>query len=79
MPRVSLYIDEKTLKRIEIAAKTEGLSLSRYVSTKLRASLDDQWPEHYEELFGAIKDDTFERYSIDTPDSQREKAEDSKP
>lgn len=59
MPQVSLYIDEETLKRIEVAAKTERLSLSKYVSRKLRASLEDRWPEHFDELFGAIDDKSF--------------------
>lgn len=59
MPQVSLYIDEATLKRIEVAAKTERLSLSKYVSLKLRASLEDRWPDRFDELFGAISDDSF--------------------
>lgn len=72
MPQVSLYIDESTLKRIELAAKTERLSLSKYVSQKLRASLDDQWPEHYHELFGAISDATFRVDPVRGDDAPRE-------
>ena len=72
MPQVSLYIDEATLKRIEVAAKTERLSLSKYVSRKLRASLEDQWPEHFDELFGAITDNTFGVDPIVEPDVRRE-------
>ena len=63
MPWVSLHIDEETLKRIGIAAKTEGLSLSKYVSRKLRASLEDRWPDHFDELFGAIRDPSFRFHS----------------
>ena len=72
MPQVSLYIDDATLRRIEIAAKTERLSLSKYVSMKLRKSLEDEWPEHYGELFGSIQDETFRVDPLTTPDVQRE-------
>ena len=71
MPRVSLYIDEATLRRIEIAAKTENLSLSKYVSTKLRTTLDDRWPEHYEDLFGAITDPSFSVEGLSVADADR--------
>lgn len=72
MPQVSLYIDERTLKRIEVAAETEKLSLSKYVSTKLRKTLDDEWPEHYDELFGAAQDATFVIDRTTVPDAERE-------
>ena len=72
MPQVSLYIDEATLKRIEIAAKTEKLSLSKYVSRKLQASLADQWPEHFGELFGAITDKSLSRQPVSSADVPRE-------
>lgn len=35
MPQLSLYIDEKTLKKIETGAKMEHLSISKYVVRKL--------------------------------------------
>ena len=72
MPQLSLYIDENTLRRIETAAKTEKLSLSKYVSMKLRKSLADEWPEHYDELFGAIDDDSFGVEIQTAADVQRE-------
>ncbi len=72
MPQVSLYIDEITLRRIETAAKTEKLSLSKYVSMKLRRSLADEWPDHYDELFGAIEDDSFVVDAPASPDIHRE-------
>ena len=72
MPQVSLYIDEATLKRIAIAAKTEKLSLSKYVSRKLQASVEDQWPEHFGDLFGAITDNSFSRQPVAASDVPRE-------
>lgn len=72
MPQISLYIDEPTLRRIEVAAETEKLSLSKYVSTKLRKSLEDEWPECYDELFGAVEDATLVIDPPPAPDGERE-------
>jgi len=59
MPQISLYVDEKTLQQIENAAKSEKKSISKWVSSKLKSSLQNRWPEGYFNLFGGIKDDTF--------------------
>ena len=62
MPQLSLYIDEETLKKISLAAKIENLSISKFVVKKLNESIHDSWPEKYDELFGSITDETFERH-----------------
>lgn len=72
MPQVSLYFDEATLRRVERAAHTANLSVSRYVATKIRSSLDDEWPEGYADLFGAIEDPTFVTEPVQVPDVPRE-------
>ena len=59
MPQLSLYIDEKTLKRISLAAKIENLSISKFVVQKLNEAMHDRWPENYNRLFGSIVDDSF--------------------
>ena len=59
MPQLSLYIDSATLKKLEIAAKIEQLSISKFAVKKLNESLNTKWPENYVSLYGAIKDDTF--------------------
>ena len=59
MPQLSLYIDELTLKKIELAAKIENVSISKFVTKKLNESLHDSWPDNFESLFGSIQDDTF--------------------
>lgn len=59
MPQLSLYIDEKTLKKISLAAKIENLSLSKFVVKKLNESIHDSWPENYGNLFGSISDESF--------------------
>jgi hypothetical protein len=59
MPQLSLYIDEETLAKIEVAAKINNTSISKWVSDKLKESLANSWPENYQSLFGAIDDDSF--------------------
>ena len=59
MPQLSLYIDKTTLQKIETAAKLEHLSISKYVVKKLNESMFKAWPERYEDLYGAIDDESF--------------------
>ncbi len=59
MPQLSLYIDSLTLKKLEIAAKIEQLSISKFAVKKLNESLNAEWPDNYGELYGAIKDNSF--------------------
>jgi len=61
MPQISLYIDEPTLKKIETAARKQRLSISKWVAQQLRARIDPVYPIHYEDLFGSISDDSFQR------------------
>jgi hypothetical protein len=60
MPQLSLYIDENTLKKIELAAKIEKTSISKLVVKKLNESFKDKWPENFEKLFGSVTDKTFD-------------------
>ncbi len=66
MPQLSLYIDEKTLQKLKVAAEIERLSISRYAAKKLNEMLGEQWPEHYSELFGSIHDETYTAPETDT-------------
>lgn len=63
MPQLSLYFDEPTLKLLEKAAKTDNLSVSKWVKNKVLRSLEDEWPENYFALFGAIDDTSLKRPS----------------
>jgi hypothetical protein len=75
MPQLSLYIDKNTLRQLEIAAKFEHLSISKYAVKKLNESMHGKWPDYYENLYGAIDDDTFNVKKITdfSNDSAREK------
>lgn len=63
MPQISLYIDEKTLKKIESAAHREHLSLSKWVAEQIKAKVDPVYPVNYESLYGSINDGTFAKPS----------------
>ncbi len=59
MPQISLYIDEKTLQKVESAAKRQQVSISKWVAEQLRAKVDPIYPVNFEGLYGSIDDDTF--------------------
>jgi len=61
MAQISIYIDDSTLKQIEIAAEKEHDSISKWVKKRLVTSLKTAWPKDYFDLFGALKDDSFKR------------------
>ena len=61
MAQISIYIDDSTLKQIEIAAGKDHDSISKWVKKRLVSSLKTAWPKDYFDLFGALKDDSFKR------------------
>jgi hypothetical protein len=61
MPQLSLYLDKETLKKIEIAAKKEKVSISQWVKGKIQNSFEKKWPDHFFELYGSIDDVSFEK------------------
>ncbi len=66
MPQISLYIDEQTLKKVEMAARKQHVSISKWVSQHLKAKLAPEYPPDYKNLFGCIPKDALRR--PDTPD-----------
>jgi len=61
MSQLSLYIDDDTLRELEMRAKMAKLSISKYVVTVLKANMVNNWPNGYWDLFGSISDQSFER------------------
>ena len=59
MPQISLYIDEKTLKKVENAAKWQHTSISKWVAEQIRSRVEPAYPIEFEALFGSITDATF--------------------
>ncbi|XDD46093.1 toxin-antitoxin system, antitoxin component [Leptospira sp. WS39.C2] len=61
MPQLSLYLDQDTLKKIELAAKKEKVSISQWVKGKLQSSFEKKWPDNFFQLYGSIEDDSFNK------------------
>ncbi len=61
MPQISLYIDEKTLRKIENAALRQNVSISKWVAEQIRSKVDPVYPLNFEKLVGSIDDESFIR------------------
>ncbi len=60
MSQLTIYLDEKSGKLIEKAARREKVSLSRWAREKLLlAAGAPEWPENYGDLLGCIGDTSF--------------------
>ncbi|MBP7280211.1 MAG: toxin-antitoxin system, antitoxin component [Leptospiraceae bacterium] len=60
MPQLSLYVNNSILKKVELAAKRENISISQWVRVKIEKSIEKNWSENYFSLFGSIEDETFQ-------------------
>ena len=56
MAQVTIYISKELEKKISRYAKKEKLSISRWISTRLERSLENEWPSEYFSLFGSVSD-----------------------
>jgi len=70
MPQVSLYVDQETLEKIEELARKSHTSISKWVGNNIRRIIQDDYPEDFFELFGAVRDDSFKR--PDQPSSNQD-------
>ena len=61
MAQITIYMDEKTLKKVEVAARKEHDSVSKWIKKRIIKDLESTWPPKFFELFGALKDETFVR------------------
>jgi len=65
MAQLTLYVDEKMLKKIELESKKEKLSVSRWVAQKLGLILNRSWPADFLATAGALKGKGLKRPSQD--------------
>jgi len=74
MPQISLYIDEKTLKKVEGAAARQHVSISKWVADQIRSKVDPVYPADFESLFGSLSEDDLKRPEVvsGAHDSRRE-------
>ena len=61
MAQISIYIDDHTLKLIEIAAEKEHVPISKLAKKCLVSSLNTVWPKDYFDLWGTLTDASFKR------------------
>jgi hypothetical protein len=59
MAQVSLYLERAVFERVELAAQSDNLSISKYVANILKEHFEQDWPLGYSALFGSVTDDTF--------------------
>jgi len=56
MSRVTLYLDEETRQLLVDAARTEGVSRSRWVARLIREKAQPTWPDSWQSCLGAFAD-----------------------
>lgn len=56
MAQVTLYLDEETAAKLKTAARTSGLSQSKWVAKVIREKVADEWPSQIAALAGAWPD-----------------------
>lgn len=61
MAQLTLYLDDDTRKRVEVAASREQVSVSRWVKDRLQRALDGEWPPGYFKLLGSLSKSDLER------------------
>jgi len=56
MGQVTIYLDEQTEKKARAAARSEGVSLSKWVAKRIDRTARSEWPAFVRELAGAWPD-----------------------
>jgi len=72
MPQISLYLEEEIHREIEMRARLNNTSVSKFVATTLKAFFSQDWPRGFQNTFGSITDESFARHdppdwALDTP------------
>lgn len=61
MAQITIYMDDQTLGKIELAARRAHESISKWVKKHLVGVLESNWPAGYFDLFGSLANEVFER------------------
>lgn len=74
MGRVTIYLDEYTEKRAKKAARSKGVSLSKWIASVLRPKAVTAWPKEVLDLEGPWPDfpEIHELRRGALPDAQRD-------
>ena len=68
MAQLTVYIDDETRQRIEVAARQAETSVSQWVKERLSTALDTEWPKGYFDLFGSLRRVDFESPPVPRPE-----------
>jgi hypothetical protein len=67
MSHITLYLDRETERFVRTAARRSRLSVSRWISSTVRRTAKETWPESVRRLSGAWRDfPTAEQLRADT-------------
>jgi hypothetical protein len=61
MSQLTVYMDPEIMKKIERAARSRKLSISKWVRQELNQALETAWPVHYFDVFGSLKESDLSR------------------
>lgn len=61
MAKLTITMDDESIRRIEDAAARENCSVSDWAKRRLLQSLEDQWPAGYSDLFGVLEHADLQR------------------
>ena len=56
MAQVTIYLDDETEQKARSAARSKGLSLSKWIADRVRQGALSDWPDDVRELAGAWSD-----------------------
>ena len=56
MAQVTIYLDDETEQKARAAARSRGLSLSKWIAGRVRQGALSEWPDYVRELAGAWSD-----------------------
>jgi hypothetical protein len=74
MGQVTIYLDNETEKKLNLAVKKAGISKSKWIAEKIQEKISTTWPESIREIAGAWDDlPTAEEIRADmAKDNERE-------
>lgn len=61
MSQVTIYVPENEVRAIRQAARQARQSVSEWARERMTPQLKPTWPPDWFSLFGALKDETFQR------------------
>ena len=61
MAQLTIYLDEKTLKKVERIAGQQKVSLSKWMKQRVEEYFESAWPEDFRAVLGSLDEDDLGR------------------